>query len=402
MGTHRKPRPSTNKSRAVSLGIGSFAAPALAWLAAPTASAAPVSTWDKVAQCESTGNWSVNTGNGYYGGLQFSASSWAAAGGTQYASSAHLATKEQQIATAERLLEMQGPGAWPTCGAQAGLARGGEAPEFGAPEQYTEPDTGSSAEPETWSDGGARQAEQQADPVRDGGLDGSYVVRQGDTLGKIAAWVGTSWEQLYEDNRATIGADPHVIVPGQELDFSSGEQHGGETQLTEPQPDEPDTAGTPDGAPVPPVSPDSPGLPEQDGGQYGDWHRPVEGGALTASYGQAGSWAKGYHTGTDFAVPEGTPLQAVTDATVVSAGWDGAYGNAVVLQLPDGHYALYAHLSSVAVATGQQVGAGQQIGLSGNTGNSTGPHLHFEIRTANSYGSDTDPHAYLGGKGLAI
>jgi len=73
--------------------------------------------WDGVAQCESGGNWSINTGNGYYGGLQFSPSTWDAFGGSAYAPRADLAAKSQQIAVAERVLAEQGPGAWPTCGA---------------------------------------------------------------------------------------------------------------------------------------------------------------------------------------------------------------------------------------------------------------------------------------------
>ncbi|WP_107400439.1 transglycosylase family protein [Streptomyces africanus] len=92
------------------------------------ASAASWSTWDKVAKCESGGNWSINTGNGYYGGLQFSQSTWASFGGTRYAARADLAAKAQQIAVAEKVLAVQGPGAWPVCGARAGLARGGPAP----------------------------------------------------------------------------------------------------------------------------------------------------------------------------------------------------------------------------------------------------------------------------------
>lgn len=88
-----------------------------------SASAAPSNVWDRVAACESGGNWSISTGNGYYGGLQFSASSWRAAGGTKYASMPHRATKAQQIATAQNLLRIQGPGAWPTCSRKAGLTR---------------------------------------------------------------------------------------------------------------------------------------------------------------------------------------------------------------------------------------------------------------------------------------
>jgi multidrug efflux pump subunit AcrA (membrane-fusion protein) len=91
---------------------------------APTGSTAPAPPapapadhdWDAVAQCESGGNWSINTGNGYYGGLQFSQSTWNAFGGAAYAPRADLATKEQQIAVAEKVLAVQGPGAWPTCG----------------------------------------------------------------------------------------------------------------------------------------------------------------------------------------------------------------------------------------------------------------------------------------------
>ena len=79
--------------------------------------------WDDVAQCESGGNWSINTGNGYYGGLQFSSSTWKAFGGGEYASTANKASKAEQIAVAQRTLDQQGPGAWPTCGKKAGLTR---------------------------------------------------------------------------------------------------------------------------------------------------------------------------------------------------------------------------------------------------------------------------------------
>jgi murein DD-endopeptidase MepM/ murein hydrolase activator NlpD len=113
-------------------------------------------------------------------------------------------------------------------------------------------------------------------------------------------------------------------------------------------------------------------------------------------------WSSGYHTGVDFVVPTGTSLKAVGAGTVVSAGWGGAYGNQVVVQLEDGKYAQYAHLSSLSVSAGQTVTAGQQVGLSGATGNVTGPHLHFEIRTTPDYGSDVDPVAYLRSHGVSV
>jgi hypothetical protein len=90
-------------------------------LSAPAQAAGSV--WDAVAACESGGNWAINTGNGFYGGLQFSGSTWNASGGTRYAPRADLASKAGQIATAQRTLASQGPGAWPTCGQRAGLTR---------------------------------------------------------------------------------------------------------------------------------------------------------------------------------------------------------------------------------------------------------------------------------------
>ena len=127
------------------------------------------------------------------------------------------------------------------------------------------------------------------------------------------------------------------------------------------------------------------------------------GTALSQGFGTPNSrYAAGYHTGLDFAVSTGTPLYAVGNATVVSAGWAGAYGNCVVLRLSDGHYALYGHMSSLAVSAGQTVSAGERIGRSGGTGNVTGPHLHLEIRTANSYGAVINPLSYLRSNGISV
>lgn len=94
---------------------------AAAVMLAPNASAASDADWDRLAQCESGGNWHINTGNGYYGGLQFSQSTWEAHGGTEFAPRADLASREQQIVVAERVLASQGWGAWPACSAQLGL-----------------------------------------------------------------------------------------------------------------------------------------------------------------------------------------------------------------------------------------------------------------------------------------
>ncbi|MFV0407460.1 MAG: transglycosylase family protein [Propioniciclava sp.] len=90
---------------------------------APDALAWDAKVWDRVAKCESGGNWKINTGNGYYGGLQFSSSTWKAFGGRKYARNAHQASKAEQIAIARRTLARQGPGAWPTCSRKAGLTK---------------------------------------------------------------------------------------------------------------------------------------------------------------------------------------------------------------------------------------------------------------------------------------
>ncbi|MCM6773025.1 DUF3235 domain-containing protein [Nocardia sp. CDC159] len=118
-GRHRKPTSTgrTVAKVAVSTAIMGGAGVALAGQAA----AAPDSDWDKLAQCESGGNWAINTGNGYQGGVQFSPSTWAAHGGTEYAPSANQATREQQITVAERVLATQGWGAWPSCSSRLGL-----------------------------------------------------------------------------------------------------------------------------------------------------------------------------------------------------------------------------------------------------------------------------------------
>ncbi|MFC5723649.1 M23 family metallopeptidase [Streptomyces gamaensis] len=130
---------------------------------------------------------------------------------------------------------------------------------------------------------------------------------------------------------------------------------------------------------------------------------PVDGSYVSTSYkASSGLWSSGSHTGVDFHAESGTVVHAVGLGTVVEAGWGGAYGNNVVIKMIDGTYTQYGHLSSISVSVGQSVTPGQQIGLSGDTGNVTGPHLHFEARTAATYGSDIDPVAYLRGHGVDL
>ncbi|MFF3067897.1 transglycosylase family protein [Kitasatospora sp. NPDC057936] len=223
-------------------------------LTSGTASAASVATWDKVAQCESSGDWSINTGNGFYGGLQFTSSTWAAFGGTSYAPQANQATKDQQIAVAEKVLASQGPGAWPVCSVQAGLTAGGAPaavdtsaaastakaapaapaapavkpapkpaakPAAPAQDQAQAPAAADSAKG-TWAQ--KRQDWTQGGTTQAGASD--YTVVAGDWLSTIADKhnVKGGWQRLYELNRGTLTDGPDTIYPGQHLSFGDSAQ----------------------------------------------------------------------------------------------------------------------------------------------------------------------------------
>ncbi|MDG9703462.1 M23 family metallopeptidase [Streptomyces sp. DH37] len=130
---------------------------------------------------------------------------------------------------------------------------------------------------------------------------------------------------------------------------------------------------------------------------------PVAGVDTTTTYKQAGaSWSSGKHSGIDFPANTGTAVRSVGPGTVVTVGWGGAYGNQIVIRHADGKYTQYAHLSATNVSPGQKVGGGQRIGAVGSTGNSTGPHLHFEARNGAYYGSDINPITYLAAKGVDV
>ncbi|MEY9488153.1 transglycosylase family protein [Streptomyces calvus] len=219
-GKHRRPSKAT-RAIAVTGVVGAAVAAPL--MAAGNASAATASEWDAVAQCESGGNWSINTGNGYYGGLQFSASTWAAYGGTAYAASADQATKAQQIEIAEKVLAGQGKGAWPVCG--TGLS---STPYSGGGSTQTQ-ESGSTESRETEQKASRSTerpaAEQQAKKtvttptgkkVAKG--DGEYKVVKGDTLSSIAEEhdVKGGWAELFELNDDIVD-DADLIYPGQQL-----------------------------------------------------------------------------------------------------------------------------------------------------------------------------------------
>lgn len=402
-GRHRRYQPSSINRASLVVTAGG-AGIALPLIGAGTADAASLDTWSKVAACESTSNWHINTGNGYYGGLQFSQSTWRAFGGTAYAARADLATKEQQIAVAEKVLKGQGPQAWPVCGKQAGLSRSGPAPALGTGTQGKVTGPGKATAPKVAAQAAPKAAPKASPKV----LPSPYVVAPGDSLSEIATeqHVEGGWQSLYATNRAVVGGDPDLIFPGQRLTLRVT------AAPPAPNPEKPPRTAEP----VKPVAPAKPaeqagrkpaGKPAEKPAEKpqtpsGAFSAPVDAGLGTGYHVSGSSWSSGYHTGIDFPVATGTTVKAVSSGQVVSAGWAGAYGYQVVIRHTDGRYSQYAHLSALTVKAGSPVSGGQRIGRSGSTGNSTGPHLHFEMRTGPGYGTDIDPLKYLRAHGVSI
>lgn len=371
-GRHRRYQPNRINRASLTVTAGG-AGMALPLIGTGAAEAADVETWDKVAACESTNDWNINSGNGYYGGLQFSQSTWEAFGGTAYAARADLATKEQQIAIAEKVLDGQGPDAWPVCSGRAGLTIGDVKP--------------------------------QTTPQSQAGKVEMYTVVRGDTLSGIADSedVRGGWRKLYENNRRTIGSDPDVIIPGQRLSLHSAgrkEEPRKERKQEKEQQKKQDSKQE-----KKQVHKEHKGGKQQTPEkrqQSGSFVAPVSASLGTPYRASGSSWSKGYHTGVDFPVSTGSSVKSVAAGQVVSAGWGGSFGYEVVVRHADGRYTQYAHLSAISVRAGQGVSAGQRIGRSGSTGNSSGPHLHFEVRTGPGFGSDIDPIAYLRAGGVRI
>ncbi len=201
-GRHRAPSTTGRAIARTALAGAVVGVPLVA--VAPAADAASDSTWDRVAQCESTGNWSINTGNGFSGGLQFTPSTWRAFGGAAFAPLAYQASRSQQIVVAERVLAGQGWGAWPVCSRKAGAT--GQpvtvrnAPAAAAPQVRLSAPQPAAAKP-------------AAAPTT-----GSYVVRRGDSLSAIAAQnhVAGGWQALVAKNPALAG-NPRLIHPGQQI-----------------------------------------------------------------------------------------------------------------------------------------------------------------------------------------
>ncbi|MEU0137581.1 transglycosylase family protein [Streptomyces sp. NPDC006296] len=253
--------PARSSAEVPARAVPAQAAPARAVLA-PTVTAG--TDWDRIAECESSGRWNTNTGNGYHGGLQFAPSTWRAYGGRQYAPRADLATRSEQIAVGERVARSQGMGAWPTCGRlgasgstgqSSSSSSSGQSSSSGASSGQSSSSSGGAGRSDTagsasghgpagrthsdassgsGSSGGTSTGSTEGRPSGSddrSGDDGvtrysqdladedSYVVEPGDCLSVIAerADVSGGWQALYERNRQILDRGPHLIFPGQRL-----------------------------------------------------------------------------------------------------------------------------------------------------------------------------------------
>ncbi|MFD1519414.1 transglycosylase family protein [Pseudonocardia yunnanensis] len=210
-------RPDSRKGRSLlRLAVAGAVAVGVPIAVAGTANAAPDNVWDRVAQCESGGNWKINTGNGFSGGLQFTPSTWRAFGGT---GSAHQASREQQIAVAERVLAAQGWNAWPVCSKKAG-ARSYTSQTRAVHTSQQVQIKPAPAEAKAPVKKAAPVAEHTSAPrLTKNGAD--YTVVKGDTLSAIAAdrQLQGGWPALFERNKDVL-TNPNVIQIGQQLDLA--------------------------------------------------------------------------------------------------------------------------------------------------------------------------------------
>lgn len=459
-GRHAKPAQSTTTTTRIATGATVLLGGSLVPMTlAGSASAATASEWDAAANCESTNNWSINSGNGFYGGLQFTVSTWNEYGGQEFADRADHATKEQQITVAERVLwkgyngnSPQGKGAWPVCG--VGLSNTPYA-ATSTPPPVTPPATDPTPPPPS----------APADPPD--AEDGVYTVKQGDYLAKIATAlkVDGGWQKLYEINKEVIGPNPNLISPGMKLHLPGHEAPAvdpykdGLPQVNSKTPsakalqtelkrvgyidvafdlndnygsvtqggvaifhevhgefrsvwDQSDVQIGPKGwAHLRGEATGSFSFPASDtGGDTGGggtpppsssgWVKPVNGSITQAFHNPDGRYGLGYHTGVDLGAANGSPVGSVTAGVVVDIDGAGpAYTHSVSVQHPDGVYTLYAHMSSVSVSVGQSVSAGTQLGTVGAN------HLHLEKRndpTAYAEGVFSDPVAWLAGHGVIL
>lgn len=429
MPAHTRPTPYKRAAqRAGATGLGAFTVLVVqSGLLQPTAAdaAVPDEVWNAVAECESGGNPTAQNPNSTASGLyQIVDGTWRAYGGTEFAPRAKDASPEQQKVVAERILAGQGPQAWvdPCNDPFEGVDT--TAPSVEEPAVPVQPET-PPVEPPT-----VEQPAIPADAVE-------YVVVAGDTLHEIAAAHGTTVEGLawlnglddpdflYLGQRLLVPAAPetvHVVVPGDTLSqiaLDNGYGMDWPTLWAENR----DVVENPHliypderivvvvgglrlltGVPVPvttptPVTPQTQNVEPSSASTLSGYAHPIPGrtgigeGVATGAY-------RG-HGGQDFTAPLGTPIYAAHDGYVERVFdpelWNGGWGGGVELTAPDGTVTRYAHMSATMAVQGTFVLAGEQIGWSGSTGDSTGPHMHFEVLVG---GVRIEPLPWLADRGI--
>lgn len=332
-GRHRRPR----QAPAIFVTVGvTGAGMALPLFAASGAQAADTGTWDKVAQCESGGMWSAATGNGFYGGLQLTQDMWEQYGGTAYASRPDLASRSQQIAVAESILDDRGPDAWPSCAVNAGLTRDGRAPEV-------DPGSTSTPRPDPAGDPGGRGNSDGRGDSGDQGDSGDWgdpadsgvSTDPGDPSADPSADPSGPSSDPSDDSSGDPSADPS--------DDSSGDPSGdpsGDATPT-PSPSAPDASDSAD--PSDPASTPAPGTGKHRGGadedKDGSHRESGEGGEdgkgdgadgrpsgrHASRGGDAHRTEPGTDPGADYTVRSGDTLSGIAEAHDLPGGWTALY-----------------------------------------------------------------------------
>lgn len=415
---HHRPTPYKRVAQqAGATGLGAFT---ILVASAGMAQAAPDEVWDRMAICESGGDWSINTGNSFYGGLQFTQETWEAAGGTRYAERADLATREQQIeiadawlgkVAAEQGLESAWATQWPACSAKVDVRNVPAGPPVLKPapappvEEAPVPVEPPTVEIPALPEGTTQYIVQPGDTLKEiGAANGGFAAQtladfnmladadliypgqvlvlppvevvhtvvSGDTLSQIAVDYDACLTDVIEANRDVIGDNPDLIFPEERIVVVGGlALLGGPPVALAPA-----AAGT---AVVPMTAPAEP-TPSVSSTSAPFAHPVPERTRIGDGLGAGRD-----HHGQDFSAPQGTPVYAAHDGYVTTVRspdlWNGGYGGAVYIEGASGTETRYAHLSATAVLPDTFVLAGEQIGWVGSTGDSTGPHLHFEVRT---------------------
>ncbi|NED01923.1 LysM peptidoglycan-binding domain-containing protein [Streptomyces sp. SID6648] len=288
-GRHRRPR----QAPAIVVAAGvTGSAIAIPLLGASGATAAEAATWDRVAECESGGMWSADLGNGYYGGLQLSQETWSAYGGTEFAPRADLASRSQQISVAEKVLDDQGPKAWPSCAVISGLAVDGSLPGV-------DPGTSPSPDPTTAPADEADAPDEADESGKSGEADESGKGDKGEKGDPADKGDGADAEKGGEapDSSVTPSTPPSSEAPDATDPSTAPDSSKGK-------------GGKHRGAPAP----EEAGAGQEDGPRGSGRHASRDGDARD---GDAGAGA--------YTVQPGDNLWAIADAQELPDGWTGLY-----------------------------------------------------------------------------